>query len=216
MKRIIVCAVSVFLVLCLFAACGNKQEPETPTKSDSVPAPAADSLAATTIGEALALAEEGTQVSATYDNAYVCVVEANGAYWRLTAELTAEQHDALAGLDIFDENYEEKENELISPLEITKYENLNKQLLSEEDMAALAGKTGADLLNDGWTTGMGYDLDSMEFYWEYGPFEYTVTFEKNETLENSDDFDVEAAVAGLKVVSVAFSSLGNSCTDLPE
>jgi hypothetical protein len=45
---------------------------------------------------------------------------------------------------------------------------------------------------------------------------YTVTFEKQEQLENADDFDEEAAVASLKVVSVSFSGLGNSVTDLPE
>ena len=78
------------------------------------------------------------------------------------------------------------------------------------------GKTGAELFDSGWTTGMGYDLESMEFYLEYAPFMYTVTFEKQEQLENTDDFDEEAAVASLKVVSVSFSGLGNSATEIPE
>ena len=51
---------------------------------------------------------------------------------------------------------------------------------------------------------------------EYPPFAYTVTFEKQEQLENTDDFDEEAAISGLKVVSVAFDGLGDSCTDMPE
>ena len=131
-------------------------------------------------------------------------------------ELTPEQHDALFALDILDENHDEKEKELVSPLTVTKIENLNEKKLSDDDMAALVGKTGAELLDSGWTTGMGYDLESMEFYLEYAPFAYTVTFEKQEQLENTDDFDEEAAVASLKVVSVSFSGLGNSATEIPE
>ena len=134
----------------------------------------------------------------------------------MIAELTPEQHDAIVALDIFDEDHDEKEKELVSPLKVTKCENLNEKKLSDDDMAALVGKTGAELLGSGWTSGMGYNLDSMEFYWEYAPFAYTVTFEKQEQLENTDDFDEEAAVASLKVVSVAFDGLGNSVTELPE
>ena len=135
---------------------------------------------------------------------------------KLSSEIGRTQHDALFALDILDENHDEKEKELVSPLTVTKIENLNEKKLSDDDMTALVGKTGAELFNSGWTTGMGYDLESMEFYLEYAPFMYTVTFEKQEQLENTDDFDEKAAVASLKVVSVSFSGLGNSATEIPE
>jgi len=213
MKKSIVSVLSLLIVLTLFAACGKK-ESNDPTPTNNVPA--SDTLSVETIGEALALKGEGEFQSATLGKAYVVVFEKDGVYWRVIAELTPEQHDALFALDILDENHDEKEKELVSPLTVTKIENLNEKKLSDDDMTALVGKTGAELFDSGWTTGMGYDLESMEFYLEYAPFMYTVTFEKQEQLENTDDFDEEAAVASLKVVSVSFSGLGNSATEIPE
>jgi len=198
MKKGFVFVLSLLIVLSLFAACGKKES------------------SVETIGDALALTGEGEFQSATLGKAYVVVFEKDGVYWRVIAELTPEQHDAIFALDILDEDHEQKEKELVSPLTVTKIEKLNEKKLSDDDMTALVGKTGAELFDSGWTTGMGYDLESMEFYLEYAPFMYTVTFEKQEQLENTDDFDEEAAVASLKVVSVSFSGLGNSATDLPE
>ena len=213
MKKGFVCVLSLIIVLSLFAACGKKESNDPASTNNS---PASDTLSVETIGDALALTGEGEFQSATLGKAYVVVFEKDGVYWRVIAELTPEQHDALFALDILDEDHEQKEKELVSPLTVTKCENLNEMKLSDDDMAALVGKTGAELLGSGWTNGMGYNLDTMEFYLEYAPFAYTVTFEKQEQLENTDDFDEEAAVASLKVVSVSFAGLGNSVTDLPE
>ena len=213
MKKAFVIVLSLLIVLSLFAACG-KQGSNDPSASDSVPA--SDALSVETVGDALALMGEGESQFATLEKAYVVAFEKDGVYWRVIAELTPEQHDAIFALDILDEDHDEKEKELVSPLKVTKCENLNEKKLSDDDMAALVGKTGAELFDSGWTTGMGYDLESMEFYLEYAPFAYTVTFEKQEQLENSDDFDAEAAVASLKVVSVSFTGLGNSVTEIPE
>ena len=213
MKKGFVFVLSLLIVLSLFAACGKKGSNDpTPTNN----APASDTLSVETVGDALALMGEGESQFATLEKAYVVAFEKDGVYWRVIAELTPEQHDALFALDILDENHDEKEKELVSPLTVTKIENLNEKKLSDDDMTALVGKTGAELFDSGWTTGMGYDLESMEFYLEYAPFMYTVTFEKQEQLENTDDFDEEAAVASLKVVSVSFSGLGNSATEIPE
>ena len=213
MKKGFVYVLSLLIVLSLFAACGKKGSND-PTPTNNVPA--SDTLSVKTIGDALALMGEGESQSATLEKAYVVVFEKDGVYWRVIAELTPEQHDAIFALDILDEDHDEKEKELVSPLKVTKCENLNEKKLSDDDMTALVGKTGAELFDSGWTTGMGYDLESMEFYLEYAPFAYTVTFEKQEQLENTDDFDQEAAVASLKVVSVSFSGLGNSATEIPE
>ncbi len=149
-------------MLSLFAAC-SKQESNDPAPTNN--APASDSLSVETIGEALALKGEGEFQSAALDKAFVLVFKKDGVYWRVIAELTPEQHDAIVALDIFDEDHDEKEKELVSPLKVTKCENLNEKKLSDDDMAALVGKTGAELLGSGWTSGMGYNLDSMEFYW---------------------------------------------------
>lgn len=212
MKKLLVCVLSVLIVLSLLAACGKNGGSTEPADDGSN----ADALSVKTIGEALAFVEDGMPMSAIYGKAYVCVIEKDGTYWRLTAELSEEESAALSELDILAEDYEEKEKELLSPLAVTKCENLNELKLSDEEMAALVGKTGEDLINDGWISGMGYNLESMEFFMEYPPFSYTVTFEAKEKLENTDDFDELEAIKDLKVTSVAFDGLGNSATDVPE
>ena len=212
-KKWIALALAAVCLCTLLAACAGNKEPEPESTSAAT---ADDTLNVKTIGEALALGEEGQQMSAIYNKAYVYAFEKDGVYWRLVAELTPEQSAAFAELDILADDYEAKEKELLSTLAVTKYESLNEKMLTDDEIAALIGKTGKDLFDSGWTTGMGYNLDSMEFYMEYAPFQYTVTFEKLEQLENTDDFDVETAVASLKVTSVKFEGLGDSCTDMPE
>ncbi len=212
MKKILACLLSLVFVLSLFAGCGKSGGNPDPSSGASV----SDITSIKTIGEALTLLDDEYPQSATYEKFYVLVFEKDGAYWRLTAALNDEQSAALSDLDILDENYDEQQKQLISPLTVTNCENLSEKILSDEEMNALVGKTGEDLLNDGWTTGYGYNLDDMEFYLEYPPFSYTVVFEAVEKLENTDDCDVTEAIRPLKVKSVTFSGLGNSATDILE
>ena len=206
-KRLIAILLTAVCLCAFLAACGKTNPSEQQ--------PTGEAPAFTTIGDAMALAAEGTAQNATYENAFVYVFEKDGTYWRLTAVLNEEQAAALWELDILDEDYDVKQKELVSPLAVTKCENLNEKKLTDEEMNALVGKTGEDLLNDGWISGMGYNLDTMEFFMEYPPFAYTVVFEAQEKLENTDDFDEEEAIRPLKVVSVTFDGLGDSATQLP-
>ncbi|MBR0509249.1 MAG: hypothetical protein IJJ85_03950 [Clostridia bacterium] len=213
MKKVFVCILAAALVLSLFAGCAKTGEKDAETATQAA---ASDVASFQTIGDVLALGEDAHVMSATYKDVYVCVFEHNGSVWRLFADLNEEQSNALSELDILAEDYHEKESELLTPLAVTKCENLDDQKLSEEEMKALAGKTGEELINDGWTEGNYYNLDEMEFNLEKAPFMYTVVFEAQEGLENTDDFDVLEAIKTLKVKSVGYYGIGNQATDLPE
>lgn len=208
MKKLIALLLTAVCLCAVLAACANKTEPTQPSET-------ADDVSFKTIGEALDALGDDSAMSAIYEHAYVCAFELDGTYWRLTADLNGEESAALSELDILADDYEEKEKALIAPLAVTKCENLNGMKLTDEEIAALVGKTGEDLINDGWTSGMGYNLDSMEFFMEHTPFAYTVTFEAQEKLENTDDFDEMEAIRPLKVTSITFDGLGGSATDLP-
>lgn len=209
-KKLIVLLLTAVCVCAFLAACGNKNEPAETSE------PADDMSNIATIGEAMALTDEENIRYATYENAFVFVLEQNGTYWRFTAKMTAQESAALSDLDILDEDYNQKMNELVSPLAVSKCENLNEKKLSDDEMKALVGKTGEELVNDGWTSAGSYNLDEMEFYMEYAPFEYTVVFEAKEKLENTDDFDEIEAIKTLKVKSVSFFGPGDHALDLPE
>lgn len=209
MKKVLVFVVTIMIVFSVFTACGKHEADTEPTTVIS------NDIPFKTIGEALETEKgEASEQSAIYENAYVYVFEKDGTYWRLTADLSKETSAALSELDILADDYEEKEKELLYPLVVTKCENLNDQILSDEEMAAMVGKTGEDLINDGWTSGMGFNLDDMVFYMEHASFSYSVVFESEETLENTDDFDVIEAIRTLKVKSVSFDGLGNSATNI--
>ena len=209
MKKIIVCVTALVLALALLAACGGQK----PTGGNTA---ANDVTSFKTFAEAFALENNG-ESHAVYEDAFVYAFRIEDAYWRLSAALPSSVAEAIAALDIMDMDYDEKQLALIAPVEIGKCENLNEQMLSSADMEALKGKTGAELLADGWVEGMGYNLEEMEFFLEKGPFSYTVTFEAPEApLENTDDFSVTDAIQMLQVKSVQLDGLGNAATDLPE
>lgn len=206
-KKLIALLTAVLCLCTVLAACGTKPAPST--ASD-----AAEGFA--TLGEAMAAAEEHQSQSSTYHSAYVMAFELNGDYWRVAAELNDEQAAALDALDMLDDDYDAKLKELLSPIAVTKCEKLNDLKLTEDEMNALVGKTGEDLLKDGWTSGYGYNLEDKEFYLEKSPFTYFVTFSFEEKLEDSDDFDVEEAIRPMTVKSVAFEGLGDGATEMPE
>lgn len=208
-KKWIILLLAVLCLCAMLAACGNKTNPSSPSSG-------VDVTKLATIGEAISLTGKGEEQAGFGEKEYIYAFELNGRYWRLTAELTEEQSEALWELDMSDDDYETKRAALTSTLAVTNCEDLTGEKLSEEEMNALAGKTGADLVNDGWTSGYGYNLEDMEFYLEKTPFTYTVTFSSEEKLENSDDFDVEEAIKPLTVKSVSFNGLGSSATDIPE
>ncbi len=209
MKKVFTATLAILLTLAFFTACG-KQDKKT------ADAPAADVESFTTIGEALALEGIESEHKSCSETSFVYAFKLGDDYWRLIADLSEEESAALWDLDITDENYDAKYLELTSQLKITKCEKLNDQMLTDEEMKALEGQTGEKLLEDGWTSGMGYNLDEMEFYLSYGPFEYTVVFEAKEKLENTDDFDELEAIRDLMIKSVACTGLSDAATDLPE
>ena len=166
-----------------------------------------------TIGELRALGNE-TEQSAYYDDVYVYVFEKDGTYYRASAALSEETSSALWDLDILADDYDAKYDELINPLEITDLEELNNQILIESDLAALVGKTGQELLDDGWSSGYGYNLETMEFWMDYGPFSYTVIFDGEVAEDAYEDFDDEEGIKDFTVKSITFLSLGNNATDI--
>ena len=208
-KKLFALLLAALCLCAMLAACGNKNDPASPAATGDVTKIA-------TIAEAVALTGKGEEQSGFGNKVYVYVFELNGNYWRLTADLTEEQSEALWALDMGDENYEARRAELVGKLSVTNCENLNERKLSDEAMNALVGKTGADLVDDGWTTGYGYNLEDMEFYLEKDCFVYTVVFASENKLENSDDFDALEAIRPLTIQSVTFSGLGSGATDVPE
>lgn len=206
MKRTLIFALTVLMVLSAFAACTKTAESNTPASEADLPK---------TLGDVFAIKSVNIAGYESSGKAVAVVYQVDGSYWRAIAPMTEEQSEAWFAVDIFDENKEEKERAILSPLEIVQLDNLDKEKLSKGDLKAFIGKTGEELLNAGWTS-EGGDPAVPESYMSYGPFLYTVVFEPGAEYVESDDFDLEAFIRPLKVKSIAYSDLAYSATDLPE
>ena len=152
---------------------------------------------------------EGYGMTAYYPNVYVFGLE--GTYYRVIADTSKEEHEKLNKLDILDDDYDKQLAEAVSPLKITQREDLTDRILTQEEMDALVGKTGKELIEEGWES-TGYNLEDMEFYLGHDCFYYTVTFDYDgPKMENTDDFDEYAAIEPLKVKKVEYMGLGDAC-----
>ncbi len=137
---------------------------------------------------------------------YIYVFEKDGIIYRATAKFPPDVSEKVAAIDIFDEQYDAKVREAVAPLEIEKLDNLTEMIPPQEELDALVGKTGQDLLDAGWTI-WSYQLDIMEFGLHHGPFAFTVVFDGE--LEMTDDFDEYAAIAPLTIKSVTYDGIGD-------
>lgn len=170
--------------------------------------PVSDIGAARTIGDVIALSNGNYTAS---ENLYVTMAELDDVIYRVEAAMDAETSEALFALDFEDPDYQQKFTDLVSPLPITRIENLTAQIPSQEALDALIGKTAEELLNDGWTcegwTCEGPELNELVFHMNHGPFAYDITFDGAENLP--EDFD-EADLNPLTVATITCSGIGDA------
>ena len=206
MKRTLILALAVLMMLSVFTACKKAVEGEVPSGETETPK---------TLSDVFALESMTGYGYAAIDGKIVYVYEVNGSFWRAIVPLSEEQLEAWYAMDIFEENHQEKEQTFLAPLEIARLDNLDSEKLSEEEQKAFVGKTGEELLNAGWTY-EGGDPAVPESDMAYGPFLYTVVFESGAEYVESDDFELETFIRPLTVKSIAYSGLAYSAMELPE
>ncbi len=205
MKKVFAAAMSVLLL----AGCGTGSAPAAPASETSQPAAAsADVTSFKTIGDIFAANPEERERGNTEDT-YFIVFDLGGTLYRAYADLPKDVFDQLMALEFDDAEYEEKHRAIAAPLEIRQLDNLTEMIPPQEELDKWIGKTGQDLIDDGWTEGFGYNLADMDFYLNKGPFSYVVRFEKDKEYVNSDDFDVFKTIAPLTITSVTYDGIGN-------
>ena len=214
MKNTIALLLSLALILGL-TACGGSaassasavpeaENAASASAAQETQAPeAADSPEFRTMGDVFAYDSENYAFG---DDYYIYVFEKDGIIYRATAKFPPDVSEKVAAIDIFDEQYDAKVREAVAPLKIEKLDNLTEMIPPQEELDALVGKTGQDLLDDGWTI-WSYQLDIMEFGLHHGPFAFTVVFDGE--LEMTDDFDEYAAIAPLTIKSVTYDGIGD-------
>ncbi|MBO4769512.1 MAG: hypothetical protein J5563_01875 [Clostridia bacterium] len=156
-----------------------------------------------TLADAFAFEEYSSGID---EERYVYVFENEGVYWRATADMSAEISEKVWDLDL-DETFADKAKEIVSGLPVSRLENLTEMIPAQQELDKYVGKTGQDLIADGFECS-GYNLETMEFSLEKGPFAFTAVLEG--TLEDPDNFDWEESIIPLSVRSLTYAGLGNS------
>ncbi|MBP3891156.1 MAG: hypothetical protein J6D29_03200 [Solobacterium sp.] len=166
-----------------------------------------------TLGDAMAL--EGDSSSSTWDeNYFYYETSPSGVPMLFIAKSSKEVSDQIdeafgePDVDVY-----ERIMEIAAPLEIVKIVDLSKDIPSQEELDKLIGKTGADLLADGFWPGGGYQYldNSTMFYLNKGAYQYEVEF--NEKLERDDDMNEEEAIKPLTVKKVTYSGLSGDFSE---
>ena len=140
---------------------------------------------------------------------YVYAFELNGNSYRAVVELSKEESEALWSLEFDDPEYDQKLNDIIAPLEITRIDDLTAMVPAQEELDKLIGKTGADLLADGWSCS-GYNVEDHILYMDHEMFTYEVGYE-GEVDTSIEDYN--ELLKDLKVTSVTYAGLGDISAD---
>ena len=209
MKKKLIAVLTTGLLL---AGCGNSTGNSGNNSNSATPAAVSSSVDTTsfkTMSDIFALNPEEKE-RGFMDTSFCYVFELDGVIYRAKGILTQEQIDQIFDLEFDDPDYETKYREIAGPVVIEQFDNLTEMIPPQEELDKYVGKTGQDLLDDGWTEGYGYNLDDMEFWLFKGPFAYNVVFESDQKYENTEDFDVWKTIAPLKIKSVIYKGLGNA------
>ena len=196
----------LILLLCLLLAVGCAGKP---ANTDT-----AEEFKCATMGEALAAADTDDKSFGSTDHYCCAVFEKDGVTYRAVAELPDGLSDKIWEVE-YDEDYDKNIADLVSGLPLIRFENLTEGLPTQADCDALVGKTGQELLDDGWES-WGYNLETGEFWMEHGAYAYTVVFDTAFDLDSIDfeTFDEYEAIAPLAVKSVACTGIGNGATNI--
>ena len=166
-----------------------------------------------TLSDVLTMEKEQYSYSMS-EELYVIAFEANGAYYRVEAEITPEIVEAADAIDFFDEERDQKLDALLGPLPVSRVGDISACLPTQAELDALVGKTGQELLDMGFEHGMGYSFwDKAEFYLTKDLFEYHVYF--NEKVPEMEDYDavLEEILASLTVEKAEVFGLSGVCSD---
>ena len=164
-----------------------------------------------TLGDLLGLPEVGTSLTGT---TYVYAFEQDGSTWRAICDVPEETAQAIFDLDFDDSNYDKKLSELIAPLPVKVIENLTENIPSQKEADQYVGKTGQELIDDGWTVHF-YNLDELQFKMTYGIYSYDITFEGK--IKDPDSFNEDTDMGGLTVKAITCSGVGDATyMEMPE
>ena len=196
MKKYLIIALAVIMMV-LAVSCGSQPAEKAEESSTEIK----------TLGDVFALETQDFQDLLDKD-IYGCAFTYEGRMMRVVADVPEELYEKIDKLDMSDyEKYEKDKRELLSKVEVKLSEDITDQILGEEDLEALKGKTGKELLDDGFE--YQYYSGDNQFAMNKGLGQYFVTVEGKVDESKTEENGAEA-ISDLKVTEVMFTGFSDA------
>ena len=217
-KRLATIALALSLTALPLTACsGGTSDPSDAstdtTEATGVTAASVDVSSWKTVRDAYAAKTEEL-ATASDPGHFIAVIKVGDATARVVAKLDDGMYDQIAGVDFLDPEQESKLMDIIGDLPLESAEDITADEMPREQLDALVGKTGTDLINEGFV------FSSYYFYgaegecgamMDKGYHSYGVNFATTVTEEQTEDGG--AAIMDAKVTSVEPMGVSNSAMD---
>lgn len=178
-----------------------------PTDKDPI-----DPSSIKTLGDYFALDKESDSWGYGEDN-FIAVFKYGEKMYRVAANLTTDIYNKMEEIDFFDDKRDEKLQAILKDVEVSISEDMEKYIPTDTDLKAFEGKTGQQLLDDGFYE-TGYALwDEQYFYMSHGMIEYKIFFNEKITVVDGEDLDVEETIKNMTVKKAEFNDFTDSATD---
>ena len=148
--------------------------------------------------------------SIAFEERYIWAFVLNGTHYRAVADIDPDLAHQIWDLDYEDPDHNKKEMDLLKDIEIKTIENLDEMIAGEDEIAQFAGKTGADLVDAGFTFDTFY-ADEHYFEGNYGVGYYRVFYEGKP--DTSLD-DLNEMISPLTIVSIDYQGIGDFAAGL--
>lgn len=211
-RRITAAALTLALVATPLTACsGGESTDDASSSSTTSQTASTDSSSWKTVSDVPIL--DGMYSWGYDDVNWVCVLESNGTFYRIVVKLDDEANKRIEEIDWDKGEVEKQTLDAIANLPLASVEDLSGDVVSQEELDALVGKTGQELVDAGFV---------FESYYMYGGEQTGATFSKG-YLAYMFTFDVSIAedatedggqsVMGAHVVAAEPSGAADSATD---
>jgi hypothetical protein len=208
-------AFGMVLALGLLSACGGQQASSgSGSAADTPAASTVDASSWKTLGDALAAKTD--DVSSGWDDKYYIVAFKSGdSLFRVVAKSEEGIQDKTSELDFLADDYNDKLLEVIGGLEIVSVEDLTAEVPTQEQLDAMVGKTGQELIDDGWAF-QSYFMtggDETGATFTKGMIACNVTFGAKVSTEAADSDEIGDLLKDAKVILAESAGVSEDATD---
>lgn len=216
MKNVISIVSIVLVVLMLAAtlvACGGSEKTTDPTVESTEATSNADFASMKKLSEVIAVSSDGG--TASNDQVISYIFKYNGKLYRAKAVNTAEIDERINALDFFAEDYQAQRDAILGEAELISVDDISDSIPTQDEMDALIGKTGQELLDMGFTINTcDASEEGISCTMEKDYAAYIITCA--EKIDYHEGIDTEALFKTMKVTKVEYNGESMAAYDLPE